>query len=183
MAELAPADLPAELQARLGDATAQQKAIDVALADARRYCGWHVSPVRTETVTVDGSGGRVLSLPTLKLLGLVSLTECGIPHDVTRLDWSRIGVVRKPLALRWTSRYSSIEAGMQHGFTEDEAAGWRAAIIDLIVMNADETDSVRDDPALIRKKIDDTDLQWTAARPTDDERLEPLFAQFRILPE
>ena len=37
-----------------------------ALAAVRRYCGWIVTPPATVTITVDGPGGRVLSLPRLR---------------------------------------------------------------------------------------------------------------------
>ena len=30
----------------------------------RRYCGWHVAPSITETLRLDGYGGRVLTLPS-----------------------------------------------------------------------------------------------------------------------
>lgn len=31
----------------------------------RSYCGWHIAPSTSETVSVEGDGGRVLLLPSL----------------------------------------------------------------------------------------------------------------------
>ena len=44
-----------------------------ATARVRSICGWHVAPVITTTVEVDG--GAVLELPTLRLVELVSVTN------------------------------------------------------------------------------------------------------------
>ena len=64
MPELAPSDLPAATLAKFADADAAQAAINAALVAARRFCGWHVSPVREDDeLVLDGPGGSVLSLP------------------------------------------------------------------------------------------------------------------------
>lgn len=85
----------------------------------RSYCGWHVAPVVTETVTLDVAGfGPLLFLPTLHL---VSVAEV---RDVTRdaptvLDGWRTtaaGAVASPRG--WPIGFSAVEVDMVHGFDE-----------------------------------------------------------------
>ncbi len=116
------------------DDDALQAMLDAALALARRYCGWPVSPVQTDVeLTVDGPGGRVLSLPTLNLIELSEVTESGGALDVTKLDVSRrTGTVEKHPYGYWTCRNGGIVVKMTHGFTEAEAADWRRAILQLV---------------------------------------------------
>lgn len=181
MAELAPSDLPAAVLARFADNDAAQKAIDAALVAARRYCGWHVSPVRVdESIEMDGPGGRVLSLPTLSLNSVTSVTELGAAVDVTKLDRSRRkGTLTKPYG-HWTGRDGAIVAVVTHGFTEAEAADWRSAILQVVGDRSEG--SIRDDADMKRKKIDDTEYEWFGALLSVDQELAGKFAQFRILP-
>jgi hypothetical protein len=85
-----------------------------ATAAIRNYCGWHIFPRKTETVTVDGPGGMILLLPTLKLRAIASLTENGrmLTPDVD-FEWSQKGTLRKRY---WTDRYRAITATIDHGF-------------------------------------------------------------------
>ena len=184
MAELAPADLPDAVLARFDpadDNAAAQRAIDTALLAARRYCGWHVSPVRSETITLDGPSGRVLSLPSLNVTAVSALSECGIAADVTKLDVSRRkGTVEKYPYGYWTGRNGAISVTMTHGFTEAEALDWRAAIVAL-VGSWSET-SMRDGSDMKRKKVDDVEYEWFETAVSTDAELSERFSQFRILP-
>lgn len=85
-----------------------------AVADVRGYCAWHLAPVVTETVTVDGSGGAVQLLPTLHLTGLTSITNDGVL--VEEPQWSEMGAVRGPRY--WTSKYRGVVAEITHGYAE-----------------------------------------------------------------
>lgn len=76
----------------------------------RNYCGWHVFPVREETLILDGPGGHLLVLPTGKLLDVVSITELG--ETVTDFEWSADGKLRKRC---WTERYRAISITVRHG--------------------------------------------------------------------
>lgn len=80
-----------------------------AIAAIRGYCGWHIAPTVTETVTVDGPGGRLLALPTQRLTALTVVND-GTP--VTHPDWSTNGLVRGG----WSTKYRGIEATMTHGY-------------------------------------------------------------------
>lgn len=181
MAELAPSDLPAEVMTRFGgDDEVAQLAIDTALVAGRRYCGWRVSPQITESLELDGPGGRVLSLPTLNLVSVASVTENGVAVDVSALDRSRRkGTLTKQYG-RWTGRDGAITAVVTHGLTEAEAGDWRAAIIALVGAWSEPPD--RDTGDLKRKKVDDVEAEWFEGALSTSDELAAKLAQFRILP-
>ena len=183
MAELSAADLSTFTGGRLAsDDSATDAVLAAALAAARRYCGWTVSPVAEETVTVDGPGGCVLALPTRNLIEVESLTENGTAVDVATLDVSRTkGTVRKYPYGYWTGRDGGIEVTMTHGLTEAEAADWRRAVLRLANLMSADGSGRRDDSDLVRKKVDDVEYQWAEGLIAADDRLSALLAQFRIL--
>lgn len=103
------------------------------LAAARRFCGWHVTPARTDTdVTLDGPGGRLLALPTLRLVvdNTFAVTEEGVAIATTDLWVSRRGLVEKKSHAAWSCRYGAILVTMTHGF--DDAADFNAAVLSFI---------------------------------------------------
>lgn len=102
---------------------------DVARSVARRFCGWHVTPVREDDeVTLDGPGSQLLVLPTLRLVELVSVVEDGVTIDVADLFVSARGLVRKKSGAWWSRNYGAIVVTMTHGF--DDAAGLEDGAID-----------------------------------------------------
>lgn len=185
MAELAAADLSAYTGGRLASGDSATAAVlAAALAAARRYCGWTVSPVAEVTVTVDGPGGPVLALPTRNLIEVEAVTENGVAIDVDNLDVSRVkGTVRKYPHGGWTARDGSISVTMTHGFTEGEAPDWRRAVLRLADLMATDSSAagLRDDTDLVRKRVDDVEYQWAEGLIAADDRLASLLAQFRIL--
>lgn len=58
----------------------------------RSYCGWHIAPEVTETVTVEGSGVALL-LPTLRLTGVMSIVRDDVTIDLTNVKWKPNGIV------------------------------------------------------------------------------------------
>lgn len=101
------------------------------LAAARRWCGWHVSPVVTDdVVTIDGPGSQLLVLPTLNLGTLQEISEDGVTVPVVDLHVSRGGLLRKKSGMWWTSNYGGITAKMTHGF--EDAPDFDAAVLGLI---------------------------------------------------
>lgn len=84
--------------------------LGVASGAVRSYCGWHVAPVVDEKVILDGRGGTVLDLPTLRL---VSLDEVRVEGEVVpNVEWSQDGMLRG----EWPDRWRSIEVDMHHGY-------------------------------------------------------------------
>lgn len=119
------------------------------LAAVRSYCGWHVTPVKTDDVVpMDGPGTQSLILPTLKLLSVGEIRERitlpgGGPHETVYLpadlEVSRRGIVLKRFTLAphvsypwWSSNLGSIDVKMTHGFTPEEAADFNGAVLSAI---------------------------------------------------
>lgn len=125
--ELVFTDLTAFTQGRLSGDEAQV-ALTGALAAVRRYCGWHVSPVRATTVDLDGPGSQLLVLPTLRLVGLTSVIENGTLLNLgVEVYASARGLVRKRNGAYWSANYGAITVEMTHGF--DDAADFNAAVL------------------------------------------------------
>lgn len=59
--------------------------LNAAAQEVRSYCGWHIAPEVTETVTVEGLGAALL-LPTLHLTGITSITHVDSETPLT-LDY------------------------------------------------------------------------------------------------
>ena len=105
-------------QGRL-DANAEetQRQLNAALTAARRYCGWHVTPVLTATaVTVDGPGQKYLVLPTMNLTAVTAMVENGVSINVATLGWSVRGLVVKTDNTLWAEGFSNITATITHGY-------------------------------------------------------------------
>lgn len=124
------------------DETARHLA--AALVAARRYCGWHVTPViEDDELVLDGPGSTMLMLPTLRMLALTSVIENGRDLDLTTLEWSSRGMVRKISHLShhgyygahehcrngWTSKLGGITVKITHGF--DEAPDFESAVLSI----------------------------------------------------
>ena len=56
--------------------------LDAASAAVRRYCGWHIGPVAEETLVLDGPGGDLLVLPTLRLEAVTAFWTEGTPDGM-----------------------------------------------------------------------------------------------------
>lgn len=92
---------------------APQTVIDQATALVRAYCGWHVSPVVTETITVGSDGGRVLMLPSLHVTDITSVTVDGVAQ--TDYSWSEAGYVT---GCYWPTGPRSVAVSLTHGFAD-----------------------------------------------------------------
>lgn len=119
------------------DATTADLLINAASALVTEHCGWHIAPAITETVTVDGSGNRVLALPTLYLTDVVTVTEAGVALDPTALDWSTHGLIEKRSGTAWTARRRGVVVVMTHGL--DAAPGWLTTLVCAVAGRALQT--------------------------------------------
>jgi len=117
-----------------------QRQLDAALAAARSYCGWHVSPVVTdETITIDGPGDRLLKLPTLKLTELSGVSEDGVELDLADLAWSVRGLVSKRDGSYWSPLFGAISVTISHGYAS--AADFESVILSSIERGAFSADA------------------------------------------
>lgn len=110
-----------QLAARVtGDlADAAELALAAAVGEVVDFCGWHIAPQRTDTVTVDGSGSPIQALPTMRLVDLVSVTEDGTAVDVSDVQWSEAGYLWRSTS--WTRRLRGVVAEIEHGYATTPA--------------------------------------------------------------
>ena len=95
-----------------------QRQLDAALAAARRYCGWHVTPVTTnQSITLDGPGDRILVLPTLQLGSVTGISEEGITLNLADVQISARGMVLKTDGSYWTDKLGGIAVVFTHGYS------------------------------------------------------------------
>lgn len=89
--------------------------VDAAAAEIRGVAGWHIAPEQTETVTVDGTGGAVLVLPTLLIVSVSEVRDVTGDTPEVLDDWE----IRKGGMLYrrqgWPRRLQSVEVDLTHG--------------------------------------------------------------------
>lgn len=86
---------------------------DAACRAVRDYCGWHVAPSVSHTLTLDGPGGTLLVLPSLRVTDVAEVTNDGTA--LTDPEWSEAGMVRTG---RWTQRFRGVTVTLTHGYDE-----------------------------------------------------------------
>jgi hypothetical protein len=91
--------------------------VDAVVAAMRNEAGWHIAPVRTETIVRDTDGGTILFLPTLRLISVNEIRD--LTGDTPRVidGWrpSRTGMVSGPW---WPCGFGAVEADITHGYEE-----------------------------------------------------------------
>lgn len=107
------------LTSDLDDYTAgdPQTLLAQAQAAIRSYCGWHVAPNITETLTVDGRGSRHLWLPSLHVTDLTSVTDEGTALTTDEFDWSVSGYLERRSGY-WSDRPRQVVAVLDHGYED-----------------------------------------------------------------
>lgn len=86
----------------------------VAEAAVRAWCGWHVSPVIEETLTLDGNGTNRLALPSNMVHAVNELLVDGMP--VEGFSFSRDGWIQLPAGCITPRRPGCITAVITHGW-------------------------------------------------------------------
>ncbi len=134
MAALTPADVEKYTRGRLAASDLETaRLLAAGLSEVRQFCGWHVTPVKEDHVLeLDGPGGRLLALPTLKLIALTAVTEDGAAVDISALYVSKRGLVRKKSGGFWSPHYGAITVTMDHGIDDDDAAAFNAAVLSVV---------------------------------------------------
>lgn len=94
-----------------------QGALDGVTYAVRRYCGWHVTPDTSETVILDGPGGRELQLPSMHVTAVANVTARGVAVDPSTYTWSPLGQLRLTEGW-WPYDYQTISVDLTHGFDE-----------------------------------------------------------------
>jgi hypothetical protein len=83
----------------------------------RRYCGWHIAPEVTETITLDGTGSSSLWLPSLYVTDIASITVEGVLESADNYDWSANGYVNARYGT-WSCRPRQIVVELTHGYAD-----------------------------------------------------------------
>lgn len=191
MAELSVDDVIAFTGGRLEDNDETQAMLDAALMRARRYCGWHVTPVREDDVIVmDGPGGIELFPPTRNIVELTEVVNDGLPLE---LGGSGSGAVAAEVVVpssapwkivrttgTWSTQYGGIELTMSHGFTEAEAADWRYAVLSMVEQMG--SSAGRPDSDLVEKTVDMVTYRWGQSAETALYAVAPTFNDYELRP-
>lgn len=112
----------------LDDNNIDEERLAAVTAQIRGYCGWHIGPSVTETITVDSRGGRIVELPTLHMTTLTAVIADGTA--VTGVEWSQLGLLRQGDGTRWPDKWRGVIVTLTHGYDPvpaDLAAVVRAA--------------------------------------------------------
>ncbi|HET8768683.1 MAG TPA: hypothetical protein VFM86_15260 [Pedococcus sp.] len=103
-----------------------QTLIYQATALVRSYCGWHVSPSATDTVTVMGSGRPSILLPSLYVTAVSAVTEDGVTLTGSDFVWDASGIVGR-VGVPWTTPDKAVTVTFTHGY--DQAGDFAAVIL------------------------------------------------------
>ena len=98
-----------------------QAVVDSAVAALRGDCGWHVAPVLTETVTVDGSDTQTLFLPTLKLVSVSAVRDVTRTTPVAVTGWRMVRAGRLIRVAGWPCGPDAVEVDLVHGYADTPA--------------------------------------------------------------
>ena len=84
----------------------------------RRRCGWHIAPARTETLTLDSIGGRVLMLPSLLVKNVTEVRDVtgSEPRVLAGWRWSADGMIEA--RGYWPRGFRAVEVDLVHGYDE-----------------------------------------------------------------
>jgi len=96
-----------------------QTLLDQATALVRSYCGWHVAPSITETVSVAGSGVGSIALPSLWVTDVSAVVEDGTSLLSTDFVWDPAGIVGR-LGVPWTTPDKVVTVTFTHGHARAE---------------------------------------------------------------
>jgi hypothetical protein len=110
--------------------------IEAAQAAVRGYCGWHVAPVVTETLTLDGHGDKRLLLPSLMVKEIFDVTVDGKLMDLADLEWSADGMLKLKSGY-FPNKYRSVVVTLEHGFEPEEVSHIVQQIADRIILAPD----------------------------------------------
>jgi hypothetical protein len=136
--EITTADLESFTKSKLlqGDRETYRN-LGAALQEVRNYCNWHVSPSRTETLTLNGPGETILYLPSKHVTAVTQIVEDGVTLDISALSWSEHGEVIKPVVNNsqwnklWVNKFRSIAVTLTHGFSEPQCEDWRRIVLEV----------------------------------------------------
>jgi hypothetical protein len=158
--------------------------LDAALAAARQETRWHVSPVITGDVfTLNGYGSNRIKLPTQMVVAVDSVTNDGVTLDLSTDVTLDIGSqYHNNLYINnglWSNSINGIVVTVDHGWTEQQAADWRNAILALTVNMAEVPTIGRSEQDMISKSVDDIVYRWSETPGLAS--IESTLSKYRLL--
>lgn len=129
-----------------------------ASAGIRRHCGWHIAPVLEETLDGDGPGGRLLILPTGRLLKVLTVDNGGEAVDAAAVDTSKSGMLELR-AGSWSSRFGAVSVRVRHGYDVADVADV-AQIIKQVTANA-----LASPMGATREQAGQVSISWATTAP------------------
>lgn len=94
-------------------------ALEAVSAEIRREAGWHVWPLlKDHELVLDGSGGSVQHVPTLRLAALKLASNAGVIVPPANVDVSQLGLLKIQGGQQWTSRYGQVRLIVDHGWED-----------------------------------------------------------------
>lgn len=113
----------------------------------RDYCGWHIAPSRTQTVTLRGTASPNLMLPSLYVTAVTSVTVDGAPQvEGVDYDVHREGYLSRRGWGWWTGE--SIVVVFTHGYDGAAVPPSVTAAVQALAQNA-----IGNPAALTRKTV------------------------------
>lgn len=107
------------------------------IAAIRDYCGWHIAPSKTDVVTLDHLGHRVLQVPSLHVTAVTSVVDAD-DKPISDYEWSQNGSLRRVPG--WPKGYRSVTVSFTHGFTSTPPS-IVAVLVDMIADRLEASDA------------------------------------------
>jgi len=128
-----PADVAAASGGQVTDGDPRLPPLILAATAAiRLWCGWHIAPVITETLALDGEGSASLNLPSGHVVDVTALRVDGVTQPVGEWDWSTAGMIRLRRGL-FPDRFRCVQVDLTHGYAQAPAV---TAVITRAVLGA-----------------------------------------------
>lgn len=108
------ADLIRVGQGRYTDDALADETVERVWEAVRAECGWHIGPVRRETLVVDGTAGELLQVRSLRVVQVHSVTELGAELSPADYMWSVDGSLKRKNG-RWTDEWRGVVVDLEHG--------------------------------------------------------------------
>lgn len=145
--------------------------LDGASTAVRRYCGWHVAGVIEQSFRGDYDGGRLIVLPTLRMVDLLAFKIHGQAVPVSEVEWSHNGEIR--LNGCFAPGFRCVEVTIRHGFDDAGALG---QVVQQVVGNA-----ISSPLGATREQAGAVSVSWATTAPGVSGGISLLERDYAIL--
>jgi hypothetical protein len=96
-------------------ATVEPGNVDAAVGEVRRHCGWHLGVARTEELTLDTLGERVLYLPSRMVTAVASVELDGVDITTDAIWYPDGRLLRSEFGV-WPCSRQGLVVNLTHGY-------------------------------------------------------------------